>query len=97
VIGTGLALLALGPRNGFVVGLHKDAFVVWLVVTGIHVLAYLPRLPRLVAGDWRGGNAVGGSLARKALLAGALVVGAILALVTIRYAQPWAHWQEGSD
>ena len=97
VIGTGLALLALGPRNGFVVGLHKDAFVVWLVVTGIHVLAYLPRLPRLVAGDWRGGNAVGGSLARKALLAGALVVGAILALATIRYAQPWAHWQEGSD
>ena len=97
VIGTGLALLVLGPRNGFVVGLHKDAFVVWLVVTGIHVLAYLPRLPRLVAGDWRGGNAVGGSLARKALLAGALVVGAILALATIRYAQPWAHWQEGSD
>jgi len=96
-IGTGLALLALGPRNGFVVGLHKDAFVVWLVVTGIHVLAYLPRLPRLVAGDWRGGNAVGGSLARKALLAGALVVGAILALATIRYAQPWAHRQEGSD
>jgi hypothetical protein len=97
VIGTGLALLALGPRNGFVVGLHKDAFVVWLVATGIQVLAYLPRLPRLVAGDWRGGNAVGGSLARKALLAGALVVGAILALATIRYAQPWAHWQEGSD
>jgi hypothetical protein len=97
VVGTGVALLAMGPRNGFVVGLHKDAFVVWLVATGVHVLAYLPRLPRLVAGDWGGGDAVGGAVARRALLAGAVVAGAILALATIRYAQPWVHWQNGSE
>jgi hypothetical protein len=97
VLGTGVALLALGPRNNFVVGLHKDAFVVWLIATGVHVLAYLPRLPRLAAGDWRRGDAVGGSIARKALLAGAVVLGAILALATIRYAQPWVHWQHGSE
>jgi hypothetical protein len=97
VLGTGVALLAMGPGNDFVVGLHKDAFVVWLVATGVHVLAYLPRLPRLVAGDWRRGDAVAGSVARRALLAGAVVAGAILALATIRYAQPWVHWQQGSE
>ena len=99
VIGTGLALLATGPRNDFVVGLHKDSFVVWLVATGIHVLAYIRRVPRLAAADWRtgGGATVVGSFARRALLAAALVAGTILALATIRYAQPWVHWQQGSE
>jgi hypothetical protein len=93
VLATGLALLATGPRSGFLVGLHKASFVVWLVATGIHVLAYVRRVPRLTVADWRSGDAVAGSFARKALLAAAIVTGAILALATVRYAQPWAHWQ----
>jgi hypothetical protein len=91
---TGVALLVVGPGRGFVLGLHKASFVVWLVATGIHVLVYLWRVPKLALADWRPGEAagVGGSFARRTLLAGALVVGVVLALFTVRYAQPWVHW-----
>jgi hypothetical protein len=97
VFGTGVALLALGPAGGgFVLGLHKASFVVWFVATALHVLAHLRRLPRLALADWRRlvppERAVAGSFARRTLLAGTLVAGAILALATLRYAQPWVHW-----
>lgn len=93
VFATGIALLVVGPGGGFVLGLHKATFVVWLVATGIHVLVYLWRVPRLALADWRppGGVAVGGSFARRTLLAGVLVAGVVLALLTVRYAQPWVH------
>ena len=94
VFATGVALLVVGPGGGLLLGLHKASFVVWLGATGIHVLAYLRRLPGLVAADWRGGDdgAVAGSFARRTLIAVALVSGAILAIFTVRYAHPWVHW-----
>jgi hypothetical protein len=96
VFGTGVALLVVGPAGGIVLGLHKASFAVWLVATGIHVLAYLARVPALATSDWRrrrsGEAAVGAALGRRLLLAGTLVAGAILAVATVRYAQPWVHW-----
>jgi hypothetical protein len=91
---TGVALLVVGPGRGFVLGLHKASFVVWLVATGLHVLAYVRRIPALAASDWRRRDPerVGGSFLRRTLVAGALVAGVILALATVRYAQPWVHW-----
>lgn len=91
---TGVALLVVGPGRGFVLGLHKASFVVWLVATGIHVLAYVWRIPALATSDWRRRDPerVGGSFLRRTLVAGALVAGVILALLTVRYAQPWIHW-----
>ena len=91
---TGVALLVVGPGRGFVLGLHKASFAVWLVTTGLHVLAHLRRVPGLAALDWRRRDPrpVGGSFARRTLLAGTLVAGAILAIATARYAQPWVHW-----
>ena len=90
---TGVALLIQGPGRGIVLGLHKASFVVWLVATGIHVLAYLTRVPRLAVADWRSGaGAVPGSLARRSLLAAAVTAGAILAVSTVQYAGPWLHW-----
>jgi hypothetical protein len=93
VFTTGVALLVAGPGGGVVLGLHKASFVLWLGVTAIHVLAHLRRLPGLVAADWRGGEGAvpTGSFARHALIAGALVAGAVLAIFTVRYAQPWVH------
>jgi hypothetical protein len=96
VFGTGVALLIVGPGRGFVLGLHKASFVVWLVVTGIHVVVYVWRVPGLLVADWRRSDAaaatVGGSWARRMLVGGALVVGVVLAVATVRYAQPWVHW-----
>lgn len=93
VFATGIALLIVGPGGGIVLGLHKASFVVWLVATGIHVLAYLTRVPRLAAADWRSrAPRLDGTFGRRLLLAGMIVGGAVLAVTTIRYASPWVHW-----
>jgi hypothetical protein len=93
VFATGVALLVVGPRGGIVLGLHKASFVVWLVATGIHVLAHLGRMRRIAPRDWRPERPrLGGVSARRGLLAGSIVAGTILAITTIQYAQPWIHW-----
>jgi hypothetical protein len=97
VFATGVALLFTGPNAGFVVGLHKASFVVWFFLTAVHVLAHLRPIPGLVAADWRrrpvpSESRVRGTLWRQLLLAGTIVAGAIIAIATVRYAQPWVHW-----
>jgi hypothetical protein len=97
VFGSGVALLVVGPAGGILVGLHKGSFVVWFAVTAIHVLAHIRAVPTLAAADWRGRalvpeRGVPGTAWRRGLLAGSVVVGAIVAIATIRYAQPWVHW-----
>jgi hypothetical protein len=93
VFATGVALLVVGPGGGIVLGLHKATFVVWLVATGIHVLAHLGRMRRIAPRDWRPERPrLRGVSARRGLLAGSIVAGTILAITTIQYAQPWIHW-----
>lgn len=97
VFATGVALLVIGPGGGIVVGLHKASFVVWLVATGVHVLAHLRRIPALLTTDWRRRpvppeESVPGTAWRRFVLAGSIVAGLVLALATVRYAQPWVHW-----
>ena len=93
VFATGVALLVVGPRGGIVLGLHKASFAVWLVATGIHVLAHLGRMRRIAPRDWRPERPrLHGVSARRGLLAGSIVAGTILAIATIQYAQPWLHW-----
>jgi hypothetical protein len=100
VFATGVALLVVGPSGRILVGLHKASFVVWLAVTAVHVLAHLRSIPRLATADWRRRplppeRSVPGSAWRRLLIAGSIVVGAILAIATVRYAQPWVHWSGG--
>ena len=86
VLGTGVAMLALGPRNhrDVLVGLHKTSFVAWFVLMSVHVLVYAPRLPRLVLS--------GRTLGRRAALVGSSVAaGALLAGATYSLAGPWVH------
>jgi hypothetical protein len=102
VFGTGIALLVVGPTGGLLVGLHKASFIVWFVVTAIHVLAHLRPLPGLVAADWQrrpvpSERRVPGSSWRLWLLAVTLVAGAVLAAATVRYAKPWVHWFGAND
>ena len=54
VFGTGVALAFAGPGNGPWLFLHKASFAVWFCVMTVHVLAYLPRLPRLLTAELRG-------------------------------------------
>jgi hypothetical protein len=74
---TGTALLVLGQTEGTVVGLHKASFIVWLGAAGVHVLAHVMKLPRLLRA-----RAAGTGL-RVALAAGAVAAGVLLAVATL--------------
>jgi hypothetical protein len=74
---TGVVLLVNGQTHGVVVGLHKASFVVWFGATGVHVLAHVWKLPRLVAAR------VPGVAARIAVVACTLAAGAVLATLTL--------------
>jgi hypothetical protein len=93
VFATGVALLVRGPGGGLLLGLHKASFVIWLVATGIHVVAYVWRVPRTAVADWRPRRVdVDGVHVRRLLLAGVVVAGAVLAVTTVGYAHAWVHW-----
>jgi hypothetical protein len=85
-------MLVVRPRAGQLVGLHKAAFIVWFVSTGIHVLAYLTRLPRLVLGDWRPSLRLPAARLRVGLVATSVVTGAIFAAATLDDADDWITW-----
>ena len=98
VFGTGIALAVTGPagRQPWLF-LHKASFVIWFCAMTIHVLAYLPRLPRLLAseargtaaGEIEGPAALGGRGLRLALLVASLVAGLVIAMLTVHLAVPW--------
>jgi hypothetical protein len=77
LLGTGVALLVLGRTGGTIVGLHKASFFVWLGATGIHVLAHVLKLPRVLRAR------VPGVGRRIALVAASVVAGAVVATVTL--------------
>jgi hypothetical protein len=92
LLGTGVALLVIGPGGGVVLGLHKASFIVWVGAFAIHVLAYASRLPRLVAADWGRSRAVPGTALRYGFIALALVLGTILAVAVLPTDSAWLHW-----
>jgi hypothetical protein len=55
VFGSGVMLAVAGPagRQPWLT-LHKAAFILWFGAMAIHVLAYVPRLPRLLHAEARG-------------------------------------------
>ena len=53
LFGSGVALIALGPGDGWIVNLHKASFIAWLGVTGVHVLGHVFHIPGLAAADFR--------------------------------------------
>lgn len=77
LFGTGVALLVLGQTDGTIVGLHKASFFVWLGATGLHVLAHIATLPRLLRAR------IPGISIRLAVVAAAVLAGAALAVATL--------------
>jgi hypothetical protein len=58
IFGSGIMLAVVGPRNpGPWTFLHKGFFVVWFGAMSVHVLAYVWRIPALIAADFRGRGA----------------------------------------
>lgn len=90
---SGVALALLGPGRTFgMLLLHKASFVVWVGSLSLHVLGHIARIPGLTAPDLRRPRATTGSWPRLALVATAIVAGAIVAVATLPSALQWAHW-----
>jgi hypothetical protein len=97
VFGTGVALLFAGPGSrGLLLPLHKVSFIVWLAATALHVLGHLAEMPSALAADRRAGRPWddhgSGRGARALLIAGALVGGLVLALLTEAQFHAWSHF-----
>jgi hypothetical protein len=95
VFASGVALLLVGPSSrAALLPVHKISFIVWVVFTALHVLGHLPRLPRELSADFgprRLTSDVTGRSGRILALAGAIVAGAVLGVVTIPEFGPWVH------
>jgi hypothetical protein len=92
VLGTGVVLAVTGPGRGPWLFLHKATFVLWFGAMTIHVLAYAPRLPRLLLGGQAPGRAatvLGGRGVRWLLLAAALACGLVIAAATLHLSARW--------
>ncbi len=90
VLGTGLALVLIGPDRGrssilvpglSVLFLHKGSFVVWCGATGLHVLGRIVPALRIVSGKGASGGAVSGRGVRIGVITLAVATAALLALL----------------
>jgi hypothetical protein len=96
VFGSGIMLAVTGPSDWPPSGwleVHRISFIAWAFFIVIHVLAYLPRVPRLLAAEARGGGPLlgllGGRGTRLALLVASLLAGLVIALLTVHLAGKW--------
>lgn len=102
VLGSGLALIALGPNATFgpwltVVGhqinpltVHQACFLAWGVTTGLHVVARTVPAARLVTVARQSGGHVAGGPPRALTVLTALVVSALAAAVVLGLSSPWS-------
>ena len=95
VIGTGVALGYTGRSPGLWLFAQKAAFVLWFGVMTVHVLAYVWRLPRLLASDlrsragYRAREVLAGRRARWLLLTASVLTGVLPAVPTFHQAGAW--------
>ena len=94
VFATGVALLIVGPqhRDPWLL-LHKVSFIVWGVFMSLHVLGHLPAIARAMGigtrRDAEPAEMIPGAAGRWIALSGALVAGAVLAIVLIPEFSAW--------
>lgn len=109
VLGTGLALVALGTDAsyqpfasfaGFSIDpftLHKVAFVLWLGVTSLHTLGRLVPAVQLMVNRAGRTRAVPGSPARMTLLLVTVALSVVVGAVVLSASGDWRSFQGGGD
>jgi len=96
VVGSGFGLATTRPgTHGVFFLMHKLGFLAMAVLLGVHVLAYLRRVPELIASDWRARRALQapapGRGPRLAVTLAALVAGGIAAVLVLSAFSAWIH------
>jgi len=91
VLASGVGLMFFDGHHRQLEELHKLSFVAWVAVTGVHVLAYVWRLPRLLLADVLGrGTPRAAAVQRIALAVGSGVVGLLIGVALLPWLTDWA-------
>jgi hypothetical protein len=95
VFGTGVALLFAGPSSRHeLLPIHKITFFFWLAFIGLHVLLHLPSILPALRSDYGRERITGdvtGRSGRTLALGGAVVAGAVLAVLLIPEFAAWVN------
>jgi hypothetical protein len=90
LLSSGVALMLIEHPSAAVYTVHKASFIVWFGALGIHVLAYLGRLTKLVLADWpQGRHGELGRRGRRRAVAGSLLGGVVAAAVAAPIVAAW--------
>ncbi len=98
LMASGILLVVEPTHSALLITVHQASFVVWFALASVHVLAYVWRLPRALAPDWRrsrlsavrrGGPGRWATRLRRGWTLAALAAGVALAAVTLPLAGPW--------
>jgi len=90
LFGSGVAFLVVGHGGGTLLTVHAASFVVFGVVISLHTLAYLTRVLRDGAADWRSRRpSLPGTSLRRLAVCGAIVTGVVVALATLSVQGAW--------
>jgi hypothetical protein len=100
VLASGIAGLAAGRSERWLIDLHKASFILWFVAMTVHVVGHLLDTPRLAAADWRrepGVERIRGGGLRRTTLAITLFTGLVLAYVIANagWLDAWQHFARG--
>ncbi len=88
---TGVLLLAMGPGDGPLRGLHKLSFIVLGIAVSVHVLAHLSNVAGLAAADWRKRTRLPGSAIRRFAVLASLLAGLAFGAAAVHYDGSWVH------
>ena len=89
VLASGVLLLATEHKARTLLEIHKVSFIIWVVVFGVHFLAYVPRVIRSMSNARSATPRVPGTGLRGMLLAAAGGGGVALALALLPAIQSW--------
>ena len=88
VLASGVWLLLAGPSSrDAVLPIHKLGFIVWLMVTSVHVLGHVTALPRVAVGEYT--SPAPGRAWRGLALAVALGAGVVVAVALVPHFHAW--------
>jgi hypothetical protein len=101
VIGSGIGLVVTGPRfAGPLLPLHGFSILLWLPLIALHIFAHTWRVPRLIADDWSepsNKSRAAGRGRRLGVNLGALLVGAVAAILLFPGSAPWIVWSQTNE